>query len=265
MNKNTNICNNCGKQGHSFHQCKLPITSYGVIVFRSSDSGVQYLMIRRKDSFGYIDFIRGKYSPYNIFQIQNIINEMSMSEKEKILTQPFDTLWCEMWCNSVNSQHKNEEQISRKKMELIRNGVIVNNELINLKMLINKSNTKWEETEWEFPKGRRNFKEKDLECALREFEEETGILSNKISIIENVLPFEEIFIGTNHKCYKHKYFLAYMNETEEYLNNFQVTEVSKIEWKKLDKCLEDIRPYNLEKKKVIININKVLQEYRLYS
>ena len=57
-----------------------------MIVFKSSSIGIQYLMIRRKDSFGYIDFIRGKYSPYNIFQIQNIINEMSMSEKEKILT-----------------------------------------------------------------------------------------------------------------------------------------------------------------------------------
>ncbi len=79
------------------------------------------------------------------------------------------------------------------------------------------------------------------------------------------MPFEEIFIGTNHKSYKHKYFLAYMNETEEYLNNFQVTEVSKIEWKTLDKGLEAIRPYNLEKKELIININKVLQEYRLYS
>ena len=150
-------------------------------------------------------------------------------------------------------------------MELIRTGVIVNNELITLKDLIDKSPTKWEETEWEFPKGRRNFKEKDLECALREFEEETGILSSKISIIENVLPFEEIFIGTNHKSYKHKYFLAYMNEPDEYLNNFQVTEVSKIEWKSLEQCLEAIRPYNLEKKELIININKVLQEYRLYS
>ena len=54
-----------------------------------------------------------------------------------------------------------------------------NNELITLKDLIDKSTTRWEETEWEFPKGRRNFKEKDLECALREFEEETGILSSK--------------------------------------------------------------------------------------
>ena len=73
MNKNPSVCNNCGKQGHLFHQCKLPITSYGIILFRKSESGLQYLMIRRKDSFGYIDFIRGKYSPYNINQIQKQI------------------------------------------------------------------------------------------------------------------------------------------------------------------------------------------------
>jgi 8-oxo-dGTP pyrophosphatase MutT (NUDIX family) len=265
MNKNINMCNNCGKQGHSFYQCKLPITSYGIIVFRKSIDGIQFLMLRRKDSFGYIDFIRGKYSPYNIYQIQNIINEMSIKEKERILTEPFDYLWKKMWGDVLSNQYKNEEQLSFKKLELIKMGVCINNELITLKDLIDKSNTIWEETEWEFPKGRRNFKEKDLECALREFEEETGILSSRIQIVENVLPFEEIFIGTNHKSYKHKYFLAYMPENDEYLNNFQVTEVSKLEWKTINQCLQDIRPYNLEKKELIININKVLQEYRLYS
>ena len=48
------------------------------------------------------------------------------------------------------------------------------------------------------------------------------------------------------------------------LYNYQQTEVSKIEWKSLEECLETIRPYNLEKKQLIINIDKVLQEYRLY-
>jgi 8-oxo-dGTP pyrophosphatase MutT (NUDIX family) len=265
MNKNLNLCNNCGKQGHLFHQCKLPITSYGVIVFRSSSKGLQYLMIRRKDSFGYIDFIRGKYSPYNIFQIHNIVNEMSTKEKNRILNLPFDDLWLQMWGGISNVQYKNEEMISSKKMELIRNGIFINDELITLKDIVEKSTTAWEETEWEFPKGRRNHKEKDLDCALREFEEETGISQNKISVIENVLPFEEIFIGTNHKSYKHKYFLAYMNEQEDNLQNYQLTEVSKIAWKTFDECLECIRSYNLEKKKLITNINKLLEEYRLYS
>lgn len=270
MSKNTNICNNCGKQGHMFNQCKLPITSYGIILFRESINGLEYLMIRRKDSFGYIDFIRGKYTPHNINQLITIIDEMSIQEKNRILTLPFDTLWSEMWggINNGNNQYKNEEILSKKKFELLKEGIFVSDSFIKLEDIVNMSKTSWVETEWEFPKGRRNQKEKDLSCALREFEEETGIQKNKIYIIENILPFEEIFIGSNHKSYKHKYFLACMNTSEKddnYLENFQATEVSKLEWKTIDKCLESIRPYNLEKKELILNINKVLEEYRLYS
>ena len=65
MSSKNIICNNCGKQGHQFHQCKLPITSYGIILFRPSLKGTQYLMIRRKHTLGFVDFIRGKYSIYN--------------------------------------------------------------------------------------------------------------------------------------------------------------------------------------------------------
>ena len=267
MNKNTTICNNCGKQGHMFHQCKLPVTSYGIIVFRPSSEGLQFLMIRRKDSFGYIDFIRGKYTTNNLAQLNTIIDEMSLDEQKRILTLPFETLWTEMWGES-NIQYKNEEYSSKKKFESIKEGILVNDKLITLKDIVEMSKTKWKETEWEFPKGRRNPKEKDLDCALREFEEETGISKTDIRIIENVIPFEEMFIGSNHKSYKHKYFLAFMeksNDSDNNLNNFQKTEVSKLEWKTIDNCLESIRPYNLEKKGLIQNINKVLQEYRLYS
>ena len=267
MDKNNNICNNCGKQGHMFHQCKLPITSYGIIVFRPSSNGLEYLMIRRKDSFGYIDFIRGKYVPNNYEHLQNIFNEMSILEREKILGSDFETLWKTMWgiqdsCN----QYKGEEIASQKKFEALKMGLPMgsNNDLVTLEKLIKESKTDWKETEWEFPKGRRNYQEKDLDCALREFEEETGISKKDIKIIENVMPFEEVFIGSNHKSYKHKYFLAYTEKIEDNLQNYQQTEVSKLDWKTLEECLDSIRPYNLEKKQQIININKVLQEYRLY-
>jgi 8-oxo-dGTP pyrophosphatase MutT (NUDIX family) len=266
MHKNFNVCKNCRKTGHFFHQCKLPITSYGIIVFRESKTELEYLMIRRKNSFGFIDFIRGKYSLENIFQLQKMIDEMSLEEKEKILTLSFEQLLKDMWDDEYSLHLKNEELLSKKKFNQIREGITtVNNEFIQLKDIVDKSTTVWNETEWEFPKGKRNLQESDMDCALREFQEETGILFDRIKIIENVLPFEETFIGTNHKPYKHKYFLAHMQYTEEILNNFQTSEVSQIEWKNIDKCLEDIRPYNFEKKQIIININKVLQEYRLYS
>jgi len=259
-----NVCNNCKKGGHLFHNCKYPIMSYGIILFRKKNGINEFLMIRRKDSFGYIDFIRGKYSPYNIEHIQSIIDEMSLSEKERILTLSFNELWNLMWGNVSNNQYLNEEIISSKKFDLIKGGVVVNDEIITLEMIVNKSNTEWKETEWEFPKGRRNNREKDLECALREFKEETGIYCENICVIQNVLPFEETFIGTNHKSYKHKYFLAYMDEINDDTLNYQKTEVSKIEWKTFQKCLENIRPYNLEKKQLITNVHKLLNEYSLY-
>ena len=264
MNKN-NVCNNCGKQGHLFHQCKLPITSYGVIVFRSTDKGLQFLMIRRKDSFGYIDFIRGKYIQHNVEHLKSIFNEMSVVERSIIRTNSFDTLWAKMWGEThIGNQFKSEELASQKKFVLLKAGIQINDELVSIDTLIESSTTNWKETEWEFPKGRRNFLEKDIDCAIREFEEETGILRNKITIIGNLMPFEEIFIGSNHKSYKHKYFLAFMEDNTDLLENYQVTEVSKLDWKSLEDCLESIRSYNLEKKQLILNINKVLQEYRLY-
>ena len=271
MNKNilvnnTNVCNNCGKLGHQFNQCKLPIISYGVILFKKDENNnVKYLMIRRKDSFGFIDFIRGKYTTCNINQIQNIINEMSNSEKLRLLNESFDKLWKEMWSDTPSSHYKNEEMSSFRKFESLKIGINLDDKFVNIYDLINNSTTNWEETEWEFPKGRKNNKEKDLDCALREFEEETGISSSNISITENIIPFEETFIGTNHKAYKHKYFLACVKDKDIDLNNYQKSEVSKIEWKSYDECINSIRPYNLEKKKLIKNINKVLEEYRLYS
>ena len=265
------LCNNCGKQGHSFHQCKLPITSYGIILCRPSNKGVQFLMIRRKDSFGYIDFIRGKYSPHNIEQLQHTINEMSVNEKKQIITEPFNKLWTMMWGTTSENQFRSEESISVKKFELITNGVYINNVKYTLRDLVEKSETAWTETEWEFPKGRRNPQERDLDCGLREFQEETGYSQNNIAIVENILPFEEIFIGSNHKSYKHKYFLAYMSEYKNQekddminLQKYQKSEVSKLEWKTFDECLKSIRPYNLEKKKIITNINNLLQQYKLY-
>ena len=269
MSKN-NICNNCGKQGHQYHNCKLPITSYGMIVFMYSDKDIKYLMIRRKNSFGYIDFIRGKYIANNLEHLEVLFNEMSLEEKELIRNNNFDILWKTMWGIQESGHHtklKGEEYISQKKFETLKNGLQIgqNGEIVTLDNLIDNSTTKWLETEWEFPKGRRNNKEKDIECAMREFEEETGISKNNITIVENVMSFEEIFIGTNYKSYKHKYFLAHINDNEDVLNNYQVTEVSKIEWKTIDECLKSIRPYNLEKKKLIANINNILQEYRLYS
>ena len=89
--------------------------------------------------------------------------------------------------------------------------------LVNL-LVVFDSKTKWVEQEWGFPKGRRNYKESNINCALREFEEETGYDKQSVSIIKNLLPFEETFVGSNLKSYKHIYFFAKCSK----LSNFNI-------------------------------------------
>ena len=114
--KETTFCNNCGKLGHLFHQCKNPITSIGIIIYNNDDiTNIKYLMIRRKDSLGYVDFMRGKYPLLNKRYLLNIINEMTNEEKYKLKTYDFNYLWNQLWGDYIGNQYKNEEKISREK------------------------------------------------------------------------------------------------------------------------------------------------------
>ena len=133
----------------------------------------------------------------------------------------------------------------------------------NLVSLINESSTNWIDPEWGFPKGRRNLQEKDMSCAIREFEEETGCSKDALKIIYNLLPVEELFTGSNYKSYKHKYYIAYMDDTIN-LNNYQKSEVSKIEWKTYKECMQHIRPYNQEKIDILKRVATIINNYLIY-
>jgi|UniRef100_A0A6C0BXJ2 ADP-ribose pyrophosphatase YjhB (NUDIX family) len=256
-----NFCNNCGYKGHLFHQCKLPITSNGIVAYNKiSNSEIKYLMIRRKDSLGYVDFMRGKYHINNKPYIMNIINEMTMAEKHKLLTQDFNTLWTTLWGDYVTNQYKNEKHVAYDKFRILTSGIIIDNTLIDLEKLINGSDTEWLEPEWGFPKGRRNFMETDIKCAIREFEEETGYLKNNIEIIHNLAPYEESFIGSNYKSYKHVYYIGNIVNSN-IRNDFQASEVSKIEWKTCGDAIKSIRRYNCERIDILLKINKIITSH----
>jgi len=233
MNKNI-ICKNCNKPFHTLKQCKYPITSYGIILFRIFNKELQYLMIRRKNSFGYIDFIKGQYSENNLEYLQKLFDEMSVEEKELIqLNEDFDILWRRMWEDNIKSGIFNHSK--QKFIHLKTTGIIQN--------LIDSSSTKWIETEWEFPKGRRNYKESDLNTAIREFEEETNINRKYFEIKEHKKIYKENYIGDNLVKYEHRYYLAELYNKfplELDPNNIhQKIEVGKLEWINI-KCAKNL-------------------------
>jgi 8-oxo-dGTP pyrophosphatase MutT (NUDIX family) len=239
------FCNNCGKGGHVFHLCKMPITSIGIIAFRiTPEKQKELLMICRKDSLGYVDFMRGKFSLYQKQYIMNMIKQMTISEKKLLLKK-----------NDIHEEKGDDRIVSLMK------GIHHNDEYYDLKSLILECDTDWMEPEWGFPKGRRNSGETDYDCALREFSEETGYPNYILHNINNLIPMEEIFTGSNHNSYRHKYYVMYLPYEDSLFSNndFQKSEISNMKWMNMDQCLEMIRPYNLEKKKVVSNLFKCLQ------
>ena len=264
------FCNNCGKNGHPMHACKQPIISNGMIVFKRGGGGnegaASYLMIRRKDTLGFVEFIRGKYPIYNQMYVQRLIDEMTVSEKHRLQTQTFSELWKNVWGDYLNSKYQNEEAVSSERFNMLKSGIRLNRNggsCYTLNTLIANSKTSWSEPEWGFPKGRRNYQEKDIDCALREFAEETGYDDTRLVVIQNVIPYEEIFMGSNMKTYKHKYYVACMYLPDQLPReppNFQKTEVSKLSWFTYDECMQHIRPYNLEKINILFNLNNAINE-----
>jgi 8-oxo-dGTP pyrophosphatase MutT (NUDIX family) len=286
----SNFCNNCGRVGHIFQQCKQPITSIGIIAFRYNknkivksddldvgnnhqkvDNNFEYLMINRTHSLGYVEFMRGKYPVYNFDYLINIFNEMTIQEKTKIKNSSFTQLWKDLWGEFIGQQYRNEEKTSREKFNILKMGVDMggSKEKYSLDELIRRSNehVQWSDTEWGFPKGRRNFQEKDLACAYREFEEETGYTKKHLHLIQNVMPFEEIFTGSNMKSYKHKYFLAYMEPESlscSFPSEFHSSEVGEMKWLTYEECVANMRPYNIEKIDILRKINELLHNFSIH-
>ena len=198
--KNNGVfCNNCGKQGHSFHQCKTPITSIGAVIYRINKNELEYLMIRRKDTLGYIDFMRGKYSVHNKYYIMNMFKQMTQIEKEKIRMGDFNKLWKEIWGEQTTlNKYKTEEFISREKFNNLINGILIKDDYYTLSSLIDDSyksaQDNWDEPEWGFPKGRRNYLEKDFDCAIRECCEETGFDASKMKYVKTFYHMKKFLV-----------------------------------------------------------------------
>jgi len=97
--------------------------------------------------------------------------------------------------------------------------------------------------------------ESDLDCAIREFSEETNIPKEAYQVIPTV-SFTEVFKGTNNVMYKHVYYLAILLNSKimnlkQKLTLSQRREVSAVDWKTLSESKAITRPHYVERKKVI--------------
>jgi 8-oxo-dGTP pyrophosphatase MutT (NUDIX family) len=286
-------CTNCGELNHSFKQCLAPITSHGIIAFRivngwnpskvlaeneSAITGleqsgpIQFLMIQRRDSLGFVELMRGKYGLNDFTYITTQLKGMTVNERGRFLTLSFQQLWDNLWgSDRANIQYRQEKEMSRSKMEQLREFGIVDEKGVRRSLvdLFESFGPGWQTPEWGFPKGRRDPYETERACAFREMFEETGLRECDTQMIENLEPIQENFFGTNHIYYCHKYRIVYVKDSVKVefdpTNEHMRREIGNLGWFTLEEALQKIRPENVEKKEVLIRVSTILRNYCPFS
>jgi ADP-ribose pyrophosphatase YjhB (NUDIX family) len=215
-------------------------------------TNLMFLFVRKKNSIEYIEFIKGKYNISNEYSYLKLLNYMTLEEIDIIKNNNFTDIWNNLWNINENNKilnlkYENEYLNSKDKFEKIDKSAFE-----KIKIIYN-------EPEWGFPKGRKNKYETNLDCAIREFNEETGM--NKIIILNSINPINEIFYGTNNIKYKHIYYISLYDDInniidKSYLND--CNEISDIEWYNYENSNIIIRSYHIKKKMIIMNIIKFI-------
>ncbi len=211
--------------------------------FNEYNDMVSFLLVNRRHSLNYIDFIRGKYNINDTNGIYNICSFMSSNEIEMIKNNEFNYLWGELWLkNAYKKKYLEEMKMASIKFSHLKN-----------MGLLDKIKTNYSSTEWEIPKGRKNSNETNLKCAIREFKEETSLNLDDYHIITCLDPIHDLFIGTNNKEYKHIFYTSVANEN---ISNIDIknNEINEVRWCKWSELNDLIRPYNNNKINILTSI-----------
>lgn len=171
--------------------------SLGIACCRIQNGKPQILLICKKNTYSYNKFVHGKYSSKDRGALINLFSGMTIDEKIDIMSLNFAQVWYRSWINHIpkNSIY----YTSKSKYE---NTFATDNGLL-LRKLLEKSKTA--KKVWEIPKGKKkNKNESDIQCAVREFHEETGIHVK------------------NYKIYPAKRTYSYIDEGQKYVNTYYI-------------------------------------------
>lgn len=180
-----------------------PIQSYGIILILNEPEP-KFLICQRRDTIEYADFVRGKITKKFL---SIYLKLMTVSEKNKILLYTFDELWDDLWVSHTCRLYKEAYEYAKTKYNQYIDDakkLLIDFNLTNDLELI-------KEPPWGFPKGKKHLTENELECALREFKEETRIYLDYKYVL-NIPELVETFRGSNGIFYQTIYYIAQIND-----------------------------------------------------
>jgi 8-oxo-dGTP pyrophosphatase MutT (NUDIX family) len=241
----------------------------------SSKKKVEFLMVQRKDSLSFVEFVRGKYNIQNRGYLLKLLSGMTTEERGHLITKSFDELWHGFWQSGHSRTFLKEYEQSKARFTMLKSGYYIRpvsnlvgsaagEEFFSLAVALNSTTSTHADTEFGFPKGRRNINETDLQCALREFSEETGVLVSDITVLSNVGPCEEIFTGSNGVRYRHVYYVAELKPESRVWDDVgvipvvdpvQLREVKSVGWFDAEGVMERLRVENHERREMFVQLS----------
>lgn len=231
--------------------------SYGIALCRynpKKNNAVEILLIKKRYTYYFFSLVMGKYKRNDVKYIKYLFDNMSYAEKIDILGMQFSNLWYRIFlCNP--EKHFNISDIYQAHNIEISKDRYSNAEIYKkffekknkfeqhftkdggkrLRNIIQQSSDA--EIIWEIPKGGKNENETNIDCAIREFYEETSISYNKYKIYYNIDPVVDTIVDSD-IMYKTIYYIAGLkNDLNPKINfkNFdQISEIEQIKWVSLD-------------------------------
>ena len=226
LNINNSVNSNSKSINNNINlQKKKYIKSYGILCFTKIKEELKVLLIKRKYTYAFFQFVMCSYS-FSKKNINKLLNNMSIDEKRLILDFDFDNLWKKLWFEKSSFNNIIYHKINKLYKSLVINNkeMIINEINLSINLKDNECNL------WTMPKGRKNTPDENkLLVAIREFYEETDLNKNDYYLNFN---FKHHYILEN----KYKiinYLAIYKNNMKiniNFKNNNLLNEVNGIYW-----------------------------------
>lgn len=265
------FCYNCHKPRHVASNCPHPVQSYGIICVRTNNGIIEYLMVERRFSYAFVDFICGFYNIFDYEFIQSLFDRMTLFERCLIHEHKFQSLWNRFWTHHRLCYRKKSfwKQFYKAgiKFNVLQNGFVHDEKYYCTQLFLDHSSLNFKRPEWYFPKGKKlHCGENPKDCAIREFSEETSLLPDSIELMPNVDPVTETHkAGALGRTFISRFFIARCMIKNIKFDITENPETNDAQWFTMDECLKMFRDYETEKKQLMLNVNEILSHIDIHT
>ena len=209
------------------------MTSYGIAIVRHNNilSRYELLLVMRRTSYAFLDFVRGSYSKSNVMEL---FKNMTFHERALVSTMNFHQLW--YWAHFSNPPVMGfKAGYDRYNTQYAKFRAMWSGCPDRLRSMLSECRTN--KNLWEIPKGRANPREEPMVTAMRETLEETGITSRSYRTLD-IDPYTVKFSDRG-KDYQYVFYIAaptasFRMPSVDYRNKSQIREVVGMRWVSMD-------------------------------